>query len=54
MPESAVVMHVKLPDAVSVEDDLALLNDFVVLLAKAQAGFISGTWAVTARGAEWE
>jgi hypothetical protein len=50
MPESAVVMHVKLPDAVSVEDDLALLNDFVVPLAKAQAGFISGTWARDGKG----
>jgi hypothetical protein len=45
MAEAAVVMHVKLPEGVSPEDDLAILGDFVVPLAKAQAGFKNGTWA---------
>lgn len=43
MAEAAVVMHVKLPEGVSPEDDLAILSDFVVPLTKAQAGFKKGT-----------
>jgi hypothetical protein len=43
MAEAAVVMHVKLPEGVSPEDDLAILSDFVVPLARAQAGFENGT-----------
>jgi hypothetical protein len=50
MPEAAVVMHVKLPEGVSPEDDLAMLDDFVVPLAKAQAGFKNGTWARDGKG----
>jgi hypothetical protein len=37
MDEAAAAMHVKLPEGVSPEDDLAILSDFVVPLAKARA-----------------
>ena len=50
MVRTAVVMHVKLPEGVSPEDDLAMLNDFVVPLAKSQAGFRNGTWARDDKG----
>ena len=50
MAEAAVVMQVKLPEGVLPEDDLAILNDFVVPLAKAQAGFKNGTWARDGKG----
>jgi hypothetical protein len=50
MAEAAVVMHVKLPEGISPEDDLAILSDFVVPLAKAQAGFKNGTWARDGKG----
>jgi hypothetical protein len=50
MAEAAVVMQVKLSERVSLEDDLAILRDFVVPLAKAQAGFKNGTWARDGKG----
>jgi hypothetical protein len=50
MSETAVVMHVKLPEGVSAEDDLAILNNFVIPLAKTQAGFKNGTWARDGKG----
>jgi hypothetical protein len=50
MAEAAVVMQVKLPEGVSPEDDLAMLNDFVIPLAKAQVGFKNGTWARDGKG----
>jgi len=50
MADTAVVMHVKLPEGVSPEDDIAMLRDFVVPLAKAQAGFKNGTWARNGKG----
>ena len=50
MAEAAVVMQVKFPEGVSPEDDLAMLNDFVIPLAKAQVGFKNGTWAARRHG----
>ena len=50
MVRTAVVMHVKLPEGVLPEDDLAMLNDLVVPLAKAQVGFKNGIWARDGKG----
>ena len=43
----AVAMQVQLPELTSDEDDLKMLNDIVIPIAKSQAGFEKGIWMRT-------
>lgn len=43
----AVAMQVQLPELTSDEDDLKMLNEIVIPIAKSQAGFEKGIWMRT-------